>query len=1059
MAAATLARTLAQNHRIDFSSPELPLWSVWQQHPTRSRVWFIKGGPGQGKSTLTQYMSQIQRAALILSPAGPVVTPSQRSLAEEIRDTASKDGFWPIAPRIPVVIDLKEFAFWFGQKAQGSTDRIIGFLTERLSHQIGEEVKAGTLRRAFASARWLFIFDGLDEVPGDVKDAVANEVTHFTDDALVGCSSDAAIVCTSRPQGYSGQFSNLEAALVELTSLSREQALACAAPLLALDRSENERNSYIATLRSALQSPAISAIMTTPLQAHIMAVIVRDGGKPPERKWQLFDTFYQVIKKREANRNLPDQELARLLREGDKLLKALHNRLGFELHARAETSQGAQTSLARGELQLIVQEVVSQLQDNFIAETVATLMRATTERLVLVNTPENGEHVRFDIRPLQEFFAAEHIYQSGEASVFVDRVRAVAGDSHWREVMHFLLSALVENNRKSELAIAVTVLTQVDDSGDGGIRLLNRRLARGGLIAARLLAEGVLEQDKRVREQFRGCILPLLGCIDAHSYLSNIASNHSRSWLCDVLLANLKEQAEPETIGAAISLAYLLEDTDHRHIAAKQAILASSFRYLICFCEVVSNDFDREPAAQPQIPAWVVEIALSLLLKDCWWSAGSVALRAISKILEIGNTQIAKVARDLGIKDEAIGVIVPILCIERGARGSRASSHKERRYRVLEVSYFEPVAALDWRKWSAETWTALSSSTGMLQAAYRVFDLLRARTPDAVKALLVSVGGKPSNLALLPESVRSFITQKFDNSNLADCNIDELIERSWPGYTQVLTLQAEANIPEWATLIEEQPWLVSYFLIENRHGAREAFTDPQHQRSLIEAAAAGDFLLYFVPQWGTLFKLPGELGAQLRSLAIQISGEHPREQHLHLSSVAPFILDLPREAALLPHVLHALITLASSPRPTFADEGISSREKIDRLVEQYVPDPAPLHTIIDDAKLSKCVRAAATVLYYLHPKINGVTEPLPSKARLLDLYELGAGRWYLPGVGLMTNDAVAANRQEALDLMGTLIDMSAGDYEVRQAVNFILKNWRELARAPVHHLGSPALWI
>jgi hypothetical protein len=262
---------------------------------------------------------------------------------------------------------------------------MIAFLTEHLTRQIGEDVKAGTLRRAFALTRWLFVFDGLDEVPGDVKDRVGEEVRHFVDDVLVGIEADASIVCTSRPQGYSGQFDALEAAAIELVSLSREQALACAEPLLSLDRSESERQDYVETLRTALQSPTVATIMTTPLQAHIMAVIVRDGGKPPERKWQLFDTFYHVIKNREANRKLPDRKIAALLQEGDGLLKAIHNRLGFELHARAETSQGAVTSLTKAEFEIIVQDVVSQLQDDNIADTVSTLMRATTDRLVLVN--------------------------------------------------------------------------------------------------------------------------------------------------------------------------------------------------------------------------------------------------------------------------------------------------------------------------------------------------------------------------------------------------------------------------------------------------------------------------------------------------------------------------------------------------------------------------------------------------------------------------------------------------------------------------------------------------
>ena len=147
--------------------------------------------------------------------------------------------------------------------------------------------------------------------------------------------------------------------------------------------------------------------------------------------------FTIFIKEREANRDLPDKRLEKLLREGDKLLKSLHNRLGFELHARAEVSGGAITSLSRAQLEIIVFEVVSSLQDSQIAETVDTLMEATTNRLVSVSTPEDGEHVRFDLRPLQEFFAAEFVYDTSTNDVFSERLRIIGNDSHWREVMHF----------------------------------------------------------------------------------------------------------------------------------------------------------------------------------------------------------------------------------------------------------------------------------------------------------------------------------------------------------------------------------------------------------------------------------------------------------------------------------------------------------------------------------------------------------------------------------------------------------------------------------------------
>lgn len=63
--AATLAKTLAQIHRPSTMTSGDDAWAHWRNAPQRARVWFVKGGPGQGKSTLTQYIAQIQRSALI----------------------------------------------------------------------------------------------------------------------------------------------------------------------------------------------------------------------------------------------------------------------------------------------------------------------------------------------------------------------------------------------------------------------------------------------------------------------------------------------------------------------------------------------------------------------------------------------------------------------------------------------------------------------------------------------------------------------------------------------------------------------------------------------------------------------------------------------------------------------------------------------------------------------------------------------------------------------------------------------------------------------------------
>jgi hypothetical protein len=199
-----------------------------------------------------------------------------------------------------------------------------------------------------------------------------------------------------------------------------------------------------------------------------------------------------------------------LLGGEEKLLKTLHNRVGFLLQADAETSQGAETSLARDEFRTLATKTVSQMVEDNVEQKVEILDKATTERLVLINTPEHGTKLRFDIRQLQEFFAAECLYDSVKAEELRSRIATVAGDAHWREVTHFLLSSLVENDRSTELSVAIDQLRRLNDGDNDDYGVLNRRAGKGALLAARLLSEGVLEQDKSVRQSFRECLTVLV---------------------------------------------------------------------------------------------------------------------------------------------------------------------------------------------------------------------------------------------------------------------------------------------------------------------------------------------------------------------------------------------------------------------------------------------------------------------------------------------------------------------------------------------------------------------
>jgi hypothetical protein len=273
----------------------------------------------------------------------------------------------------------------------------------------------------------------------------------------------------------------------------------------------------------------------------------------------LFNNFYQVIRRREANKNHENAPLARLLQDDEKLISALHNRIGFLLHVRAETSAGAESSLSRQDLEAEIVSIVNTMQGKGVEGKSKILSEAARERLVLVNTPEDGSSVRFDVRPLQEYFAAEYIRDYTSFDQLRARLETLSLDPHWREVVYFVFSALIEAGRRPELAMAIKEIEDLETSNP-----LTRRvqliLGSGENLAWRLLAEGVLEHDKRIRGAFSSLLLRA-GWKLMPPIVGSAVTGESREWVAELLFQDVVKRAVPsETVGASILLFFLFAE-------------------------------------------------------------------------------------------------------------------------------------------------------------------------------------------------------------------------------------------------------------------------------------------------------------------------------------------------------------------------------------------------------------------------------------------------------------------------------------------------------------------
>lgn len=1067
---AWLSKASAKCHSISEDQLDTQEWQTWSKNPSRSRIWFIKGGPGQGKSTIGQFFCQVQRASLILEKTINRIPPKSKTLANEIRKAAEKLNVWPSVPRIPISIELKEFAQWLGKQDENNPSGILTYLSDFISSGVEQRVKVSTLKKILAKRSWLIIFDGLDEVPQDVKDEVALEVCRFVNDIAIDINIDLLTICTSRPQGYSGQFEDLDTPIIELINLSPVEALRCAEPVIALDRSPVEAKKSLQILQSAIESPAVQELMTTPLQSHIMAVVVRDGERPPERKWKLFTNFYQVIKRREANRNLPDKRLAKLLREQDKLLKTVHNRLGFVLHARAESSKGAQTKLERNEFRKIVAQSVSQLAEIDLEMTVETLMQATTNRLVLVSTPDDGDYVRFDVRQLQEFFAAEFIYESVSLEKLRERVELIAGDAHWREVLHFLLSALIENERQTELMIAIEILENLNDGDEESIRILNQRLARGTLPVIRLLQEGVLEQDKRMRQQFRKCLEPSSAFTEVELLqpLMQINQPNSYSWLNNFLISCLQDKSPSEAVGAAIVIIKTLPD-DHEKVEwVSNFLLTSSPGYLswvlrssMSYREIL---FER---GITKVSKWFLRVVIKIILGTQWMFLTEDAFLLIIKILKKSQQEVFKIiSTEFNLCKCELNLFKALLEKEIHPFDHRSGNITSvKKLEFIDIHYIEPV----WiKKISRSDIEAnLSNSSEIIQlmqliAIYakrkdcssfiKILDFHATKCGHLIDCLLFIMGVMARRTSLL---CKNNIVQWWNS--IDDTEFQEFQSKS--AFCFVLHKryyqQNKENFQEYLSdLLSNHEDLALQLWMANED---PFLNDKGFEREIVKLVLLKPEMLYGRSStWGYFLKIAPEHEVDLRSKYLLVSNNPVvNKTSIKYKEFYPFKLNLPEEALLLPHLVDALI---SSLREVHRGKEIDKDFRdVRQNVIEMVDDVSQLRTISDDLNAPTKIRAAATILLLLHP--DGGESFENRKKFLVEFYQSNQDTWYIKAVAACLYLLTTEEDFNAKWILSKLLDVTRTNYEARSHFSNLLALWRERSFAPIQKADVQERWL
>jgi energy-coupling factor transporter ATP-binding protein EcfA2 len=248
-------------------------------------------GPAAQEESLTveQVLRQAQTShLLILGQPGAGKSTLLRQLAERAYDDPHAIGL--DRPHLPLLLPLRALAH-----AEGA-------LEERLNQALQNELRlTRPLPAGFLDAwpqrldtPWLFLLDGLDEVPADrylsLKQWIGDLLAH---------PNIARVILTSRPSAYTEkEWESSRLSVYEIQPFTRDQTAELARRWFGEDAS---------AFLQALETVRSSVLTETPLLVTIAAKVYLERKSLPERRAQLYQEFVDIWLDEARERGLCDE--------------------------------------------------------------------------------------------------------------------------------------------------------------------------------------------------------------------------------------------------------------------------------------------------------------------------------------------------------------------------------------------------------------------------------------------------------------------------------------------------------------------------------------------------------------------------------------------------------------------------------------------------------------------------------------------------------------------------------------------------------------------------------
>jgi hypothetical protein len=484
-----IAARFDQLRRSSLGAAELLLGGAAQEH---LKLVVLEGAPGQGKSTLAQYVCQMHRARY-LRKQGVL-----GRVAEAYRQTAF---------RVPIKVDLRDYAAFLEGKspfasalAPAEPRTLDVFLAQFIGyHSGGIEFTAHDVLSLLKSAPTLLFLDGLDEVADiSAREALVGSIG----DALARWGefdADLQVVVTSRPSvfGRAPSFGKLGFVTLTLQNIDPERIDDYADRwVVARGLDELERGDVKKILGEKLELAHIRDLTRNPMQLTILLSLIHQVGHSlPDQRTDLYSRYVDLFLTREADKSVR-------VRENRAVLLGFIQHLAWVLQTQAESSKTAGSISAEG-LQDMAREYLST--GGHAVEIADDLFGGGLERIFVLVERIEGLY-EFEVQPLREFYCAQYLYSTAPVGTYRDQVlrgdraqrfEALAANPFWLNVCRFYAGSC----ERGETGTLVLSLEEMIKTGDLAVANHARRVGLS-LLQDWVFSNVKYPQDQLIRAIF-----------------------------------------------------------------------------------------------------------------------------------------------------------------------------------------------------------------------------------------------------------------------------------------------------------------------------------------------------------------------------------------------------------------------------------------------------------------------------------------------------------------------------------------------------------------------------